>query len=516
MKYNKNAVDREIPERIEGIGELVPFKGVNAILPKTSKAGAKLRMRVSKENKIVETIEEAIKKSGLKDGMTISFHHHMRNGDSVVNMVLEVIAKMGIKDLTLAPSSLGTCHGPVIEHIKNGVVTGIQSSGLREPLGDEISKGILKKPVIIRSHGGRARAVEDGELHIDVAFLAAPSCDNMGNINGRIGKSACGSMGYAIVDAQYADHVVAITDNLVEFPNLPASIDQTMVDSVVVVDSIGDPKKIVSGAIRFNDNPRDLLIAQNAVKAIIHSGYFKNGFVYQTGAAGASLAVTKLLRDEMIKQNIKGAVGLGGITSQLVKLQEEGLMSALFDTQSFDLDAVASIAKNPRHYEISASFYANPNTPGPAVNNLDFVMLGALEVDTKFNVNVMTRSDGVINQAIGGHQDTAVGAKVSVILAPLIRARIPIIVDDVTTICTPGDAVDVICTDYGIAVNPKRQDLIKSYTEAGIKLKTIEELKELAEKITGKPEKIEFTDEIVGIVEYRDGSIIDVIKKVKE
>ena len=97
----------------------------------------------------------------------------------------------------------------------------------------------------------------------------------MGNMNGRTGKSACGSMGYAIVDAQYADYVIAITDNLVPFPNLPASIDQTLVDTVVVVDSIGDPKKIVSGAIRDSDNPRDLLIAKNAVDVIVNSGYFK-------------------------------------------------------------------------------------------------------------------------------------------------------------------------------------------------------------------------------------------------
>ena len=57
----------------------------------------------------------------------------------------------------------------------------------------------------------------------------------------------------------------------------------------------------------------------------------------------------------MIKQNIKASLGLGGITSQLVSLHEEGLMDALFDTQSFDLDAVRSIAENPKHYEISAS-----------------------------------------------------------------------------------------------------------------------------------------------------------------
>ncbi|MBQ3437283.1 MAG: citrate lyase subunit alpha, partial [Fusobacterium sp.] len=86
----------------------------------------------------------------------------------------------------------------------------------------------------------------------------------------------------------------------------------------------------------------------------------------------------------------------------------------------------------------------------------------------------------------------------------------------VTTVCTPGEAVDVICTDYGIVVNPRRQDLIDRFTKAGITLKTIQEMKDMAEKLTGKPEPIEFTDEIVGVVEYRDGSIIDVIKKIKE
>ncbi|QEJ94954.1 citrate lyase subunit alpha [Treponema phagedenis] len=516
MEMIKNAVGRNIPSYVDGFGKTDPFMGVNKIEPSGRKAGAKLRMKKGRDTKLVSSLKEAIKLSGLKNGMTISFHHHMRNGDYTVNMVLDVIADLGIKDLTLAPSSLGTCHGPVINHIETGLITGIQSSGLRDPLGTAISQGILPKPVIIRSHGGRARAIEDGELHIDVAFIAAPSCDPMGNINGRSGKSACGSMGYAMVDAQYADCVIAITDNLVPFPNLPASVDQTMVDYVVEVDCIGDPKGIVSGPIRFSDNPRDLLIATNAVKAIVNSGFFADGFVYQTGAAGASLAVTSLLREEMLKRNIKGALGLGGITSQLVTLLEEGLMSGLYDTQSFDLDAVRSIGENPRHYEISASFYANPNLPAPAVNNLDFVMLGALEIDTDFNVNVMTRSDGVINQAIGGHQDTAVGARMSVILAPLIRSRIPIIVDKVTTVCTPGEAVDVICTDYGIAVNPNRQDIIKNFQAAGLPIRSIEELQALAENLTGKPDAVPFTDRIVGLVEYRDGSIIDIIYQSAE
>lgn len=511
----KNAVGREIPEYIEKIGELTPYKSPFNIIPSGHIQGKELKRPLPHESKLVDSIKDAVIKTGLKSGMTISFHHHLRNGDFIVNMVMDVIASMGIKDIKLAPSSLSACHGDLIEHIKSGVITSIESSGLRAPLGTAISEGLMDRPIIIRSHGGRARAIESGDLKIDVAFLAAPASDEYGNANGFSGKSACGSLGYAIVDAKYADKVVLITDNLVDYPCLPASINQTQVDAVVKVDQIGDPKGIVSGAIRHNKNPRDILIAKNAVKAILASGYFKEGFSYQTGAAGASLAVTDLLREEMINKNIKGSFGLGGITSQLVKLHEEGLFKGLLDTQSFDLDAAKSVGENPKHFEIDASFYANPHNAGPAVNNLDIVMLGALEIDTDFNVNVITGSDGVISQAAGGHPDTAAGAKMSVILAPLIRGRIPIVVDKVTTVVTPGETIDVVVTDYGIAVNPKRQDLIDRFKSEGLDLFTIEELKEKAEKITGKPDTVEYTDKIVGIVEYRDGSVIDVIYETK-
>lgn len=511
----KNGVGREIPNYIEGIGHLKPYEKPFSVIPDGNKAGAKLKRPLPHANKMVKSIEEAIIATGLRDGMTISFHHHFRNGDYIINMVMNVIAKLGIKDLRIAPSSLSTCHGPLVDHIKNGIITRIETSGIREPLGTAISQGIMDKPVIIRPHGGRVRAIESGELKIDVAFLGVPACDDYGNANGFSGKSACGSLGYAIVDAKYADQVVLITDNLVEYPCLPASIDQSQVDYVVEVESIGDPKGIVSGAIRNTSNPKDLLIAENAVKAIVASGYFKNGFSYQTGAAGASLAVTALLREKMLEQNIKGSFGLGGITAQLVQLLEEGLMKGLFDTQSFDLVAAESLGRNSNHIEIDAGFYANPHNSGCAVNKLDILMLGALEIDTEFNVNVISKSDGVISQAAGGHPDTAAGANMSVILAPLIRSRIPIIVDKVTTVVTPGETIDVVVTDYGIAVNPLRQDLIDKFKKANLKLYTINELQEIAEKLTGKPDLIEFDDKIVGIVQYRDGTVIDVIKKVK-
>ena len=152
-------------------------------------------------------MEKAIELSGLRDGMTISFHHHFRSGDYIVNMVMDKLAEMGFRNLVVAASSLTDCHAPLIQHIKNGVIRHIETSGLRGQLAEEISHGLMDVPVVFRSHGGRAYAIETGELHIDVAFLGAPSCDPYGNANGYIREPEeeneqalgimCGSMGYA-------------------------------------------------------------------------------------------------------------------------------------------------------------------------------------------------------------------------------------------------------------------------------------------------------------------------------
>ncbi len=467
------------------------------------------------ETKLLESISEAIDKTGLKDGMTISFHHHFREGDGILNLVLQEIANKGFKNLTLASSSIANIHEPIIDHIKNGVITNITSSGLRDKVGAAISNGLMENPVIIRSHGGRARAVESGELHIDVAFLGASSSDAYGNSNGSHGKAPCGSLGYAKVDAEFADKVVIITDTLMPYPNTPISISQNYVDYVVVIDSIGDPKGIAKGATRFSKDPKDLLIAQNACNVITNSPYFKNGFSFQAGTGGSSLAVARYLSEEMKKNEIKAGFALGGLTKHLCDMLEEGLIEKIIDTQTFDTGAIESIKNNVNHYEISASFYANPGNKGAAVNNLDVVVLSALEIDTDFNVNVMTGSDGVIRGASGGHSDTASGAKLSIILAPLIRGRIPTVVDKVNTVITPGESIDVLVTEIGIAINPKRTDLIEIYKNLPVPQYTIEELKEKAYSIVGTPDAIEYDDKIVALIEYRDGSLIDVVRKIK-
>lgn len=507
---------------LEQIPNLDKLDGLNTQFSDETlaKSYTTLAERKASSNKIVPSLEEAIRLSGLKDGMTISFHHHFRNGDYIVNMVVDKLAEMGFKDLTLAASSLSDCHAPLIRHIQNGVIRRIETSGLRGKLADAISNGLMDIPVVFRSHGGRACAIDNGTLKIDVAFLGAPSCDPCGNANGYSrdveGGVMCGSMGYAKCDAQNADKTIILTNHIVQYPNAPFGIPSTDVDYIVEVDEIGDPAGIMSGATRFTKNPKELAIAEYAANVIEASGVFKDGFSIQMGSGGASLAVARFLRDKMLAQNITASFALGGITGSIVDLHEEGLIKKILDVQSFDLRAAESLKNNRFHQQISASYYASPADPGSAVNLLDAVVLSALEVDTDFNVNVLTGSDGVIRGAIGGHPDTAFGAALAVIVCPLVRGRIPCVVNRVNTKVTPGKTVDVVVTDYGIAVNPRRWKLRQRLLDAGIPLCTIEELQQKAEQIVGVPEPIQYTDKVVGVVTYRDGSVMDLIYQVRE
>ncbi|MBU3217313.1 citrate lyase subunit alpha [Clostridium estertheticum] len=509
----KNILEREIPEYIEGYGKVIPFEGAFKNAGSKLKKEVKLNSVIPDNEKVLPNMDSVFDKVSLKDGMTISFHHHLRNGDNVLNLVVDAIAKRGIKNITLAASALFPNNFPLIKHIKNGVITRIVTNYMSGPIAEEISRGILKTPVIMHTHGGRARAIESGDLHIDVAFIAAPTADNYGNINGLYGKSACGALGYAVADAQCADMVVAVTDNLVPYPACPIEISQIYVDYIVKIDSIGDLDGIVSGTTKITKDPVGLKIAKMASDVMVATGLVKNEMSFQTGAGGISLAVAAELRKYMKENAIVGSFASGGITGYLVDMFEEGLFRSLFDVQCFDMQAIKSYVSTYKHQRMSASMYANPDNKGAVVNKLDIVILGATEIDTNFNVNVTTGSDGTIMGGSGGHSDTASGAKLTIIVTQLTKARLPIIKDNITTITTPGESIDVIVTERGVAVNPKRTDIIDKLKNTNLPIRKIGELKDIAEKITGKPEAIEFSDEIVAVIEYRDGSVIDVVRK---
>lgn len=471
--------------------------------------------QLKRSRKICGTLEEAVRRAGLKDGMTISFHHAFREGDRTINAVVALLAGMGFTNLTLASSSLLNCNAPLIEHIRNGVISRIYTSGMRGKLAEAISNGLMENPVNIHSHGGRVRLIESGELEIDVAFLGVSTSDCFGNANGVTGKSRCGSLGYAMVDARHAKHVVLLTEELVPFPNSPVSISHEDVDFVVKVDHVGDPSKISVGAARVTSNPRELLIARRAAEVMVHSGYFEPGFSLQTGSGASATAATRFLEGHMRQREITASFALGGITGGIVDLHRKGLIDRLIDTQCFDADAAESLGTSPTHIEVSASQYANPASKACYCDHLDLVILSALEIDTGFNVNVITGSDGVMRGAQGGHCDVATGANLSIVVAPLIRSRIPTVVRHVTTVVTPGECVGVLVTDHGIAVNPNRPDVAERLKAARLPVTTIEDLQQRAESLTGEPKPIEFLDKIVGIIRYRDGSVIDVVRQVR-
>ncbi|SFT84040.1 citrate lyase subunit alpha / citrate CoA-transferase [Kosakonia arachidis] len=490
--------------------ELKPFDSAHAATPWLADVNSK------HTRKLCATLEDAIARSGLKDGMTISFHHAFREGDRVINHVVATLARLGFKNLTLASSSLMTCNDALIEHIESGVITRIYTSGMRGKLADAISHGLMAEPVQIHSHGGRVKLLQDGELKIDVAFLGVPCSDEFGNANGTQGKSCCGSLGYAMVDAKFAHKVVLLTEALVPFPNMPASLGQEQVDLIVQVESVGDPAKISVGAARVTSNPRELMIARYAADVIEHSGYFKDGFSMQTGSGAASTAATRFMEEKMERLGVKASFALGGITGALVSLHEKGLIGKLLDTQCFDGEAAASLHRNPNHVEISTDVYANPGGKAACCDQLDVVILSALEIDTEFNVNVITGSDGVMRGASGGHCDVAAAANLTIVVAPLLRSRIPTVVKRVTTLLTPGESIDVLVTDHGIAVNPARPEIRERLLAAGLKIVDIETLYQRAISLTGEPKPIAFTDRIVGVIRYRDGTVIDVVRQVKE
>ena len=207
-----NKVGREIPDEILKKNNKTGYQGMNYRdnVPYKKAAPTVRSLNDPTRSKLCASLREALEKCELHDGMYFGFHHHFRDGDYIINMVMQEVAQMGYKDITICASSMGAAHDAIAPLIESGVVAGIQSSGVRGKIGEAISYGKFKKPAIIRSHGGRVRAIEEGDIHLDVAFIGAPTADEYGNARGVGGKSDCGVLSYSMVDAKYADKVVVI------------------------------------------------------------------------------------------------------------------------------------------------------------------------------------------------------------------------------------------------------------------------------------------------------------------
>jgi citrate lyase subunit alpha/citrate CoA-transferase len=459
-------------------------------------------------------LREALEKAGLRDGMVISTHHHFRNGDLVANQIFELAAEMGVKNLVWAPSASFPCHAPLVQHLESGVIHHIEGS-MNGPLGDFTSKGGMCGMGVLRSHGGRYQAIQDGELVIDIAVIAAPAADAFGNATGDRGPSACGLLGFALADSQYAEHVIVVTDNLVPFPCLPWQIQGNHVDQVVVVERVGDPAQIVSGTTQVTKSPDRLLIAENTARFVRDAGILREGFSFQAGAGGIALAFTLFLKDMMKEAGVSASFVRGGSTKFLVEMLEEGLTPALLDGQTFDLEGVRSMRENPTHVNTSPFTSYNFHGKGNFASMIDVVVLGATEVDVDFNANVVTHSDGKLLHGIGGWQNCLFG-KCVILAIPSFRDRIPVVVEKVTTLTGPGELIDVVATERGIAINPRREDLIEAVKGTGLPIRDIRDIKaEIEHLCGGPPETPELGEEFVAAIKWVDGTVIDAVRRVR-
>ncbi len=286
-------------------------------------------------------------------------------------------------------------------------------------------------------------------------------------------------------------------------------------DYVVEVDSIGDPAKIVSGTTQITRSPDRLLIAEYVARFLRDAGIMRDGFSFQAGAGGIALAFVSALKELMREAGVKARFVRGGSTRYLVELLNEGLTDYILDGQTFDLAGVQSIGTDPRHVATSPFTSYNYHGKGNFASLVDAVVLGATEVDVHFNANVVTHSDGRLLHGIGGWQN-CLFAGCTILAVPSFRDRIPVIVDEVTTLTGPGELIDVVATERGIAINPRRTDLLEAVRGSDLPIRPLGEIKADVERLVGgAPERPQLADTPVAVVKWVDGTVLDTVWRVE-
>jgi citrate lyase subunit alpha/citrate CoA-transferase len=86
----------------------------------------------------------------------------------------------------------------------------------------------------------------------------------------------------------------------------------------------------------------------------------------------------------------------------------------------------------------------------------------------------------------------------------------------VSTVTTPGETIDAVATEAGVAVNPRRPELCRRLVAAGLAVVSIEQLRAAAAAASAdagyKPSGT--GERIVAVVEYRDGTVIDIVRQI--
>ncbi|MEQ6204384.1 citrate lyase subunit alpha [Sulfitobacter sp. HNIBRBA2951] len=444
----------------------------------------------------------------IKDGATLSFHHHYRNGDRLICAVLEEAARRGLRGLTIAPSSLFGVHAPLAALMQSGVIADVVTDYARGGAADAMMSGALRSLPVLQSHGGRARALTTGQLRVDVAFIGASLARVNGACTGRGGTLACGPLGYAQVDAGYAKRTVVCAHEITQAALPLTDVPSHHVDAVIPFAHPGDAGGIASETTLAAQTAQAASISDLVAQVVVAAGMMRDGMSLQTGAGGYSLACVPVIGQAMATRGITGGFISGGITGAHAALLRGGLFCRIHDVQCFDIAAVASALTNPDHRIMSASEYANPQHPAPVVDRLDVMVLGAVEVDAAFNVNVTIGGDGRLIGGPGGHPDAAAGARLTIVTTGLNGGGYAKLVERVRCVTTQGRDVDVVITDHGIAVNPQRPDVRADLARAGLPVVDFAQLQALAAQSASKA-ALPNPDTPRLIIEHRRGGALD-------
>jgi len=494
-------------------------------------AGRKVVERIPHRKNKVTTLDAVME--FLNDGDTISYPHYYRTGDNGLKAVVDMLRKSGKKNIKIYGNAFFDHTDPwLIEAIRDGIIGGLYGNVYRK-LGGHIMAGELLPWVSTGfSHGNRVRKLQTGEVRVKVAFGPVPMADVYGNANGLLGKDAelCGPLGLFHADAEYAEYTCLLAGTVSQSLIMPTPLSMEQVDFVVPLAGVGDNAGIGSGTLdmgKARSNPFNAQVAENVTRVMKAAGVVKDNFAFQVGS-GAGLIVLENIRAMLKEEHITANFTIGGITSLHVDMLEEGTVRHLMHGQLFEPSKrmFDSMLNHPNHHEITTAYYASVANKESAVNMLDLAVLSALEVDLEFNLNTVCANGRIIG-GIGGGQDVAAGADLTIIFLPLATGKndkgFPKVVDKVYTRTTPGEVVDVVVTEDFAAVNPSsgssyKEAIIENAKAHGLQVVSIEELhaKSIARarEFGQIPPIAESTDEIVHAIEWRDGTLLDVIKKL--
>lgn len=468
----------------------------------------------------------------INDGDTISYPHYYRTGDRGLERIVAGLREAGKKDIRLYANAIFDHTDPwLIQAFHDGILTGLYGNIYRR-FGAHVMSGELKPWITVGfSHGNRVRKLQTGEVHVKMAFAPVPIADIHGNANGIDGRGdqLCGPLGLAAADTEFADFTCLLAGTLSETLVVPAALSMENTDFVVPMEVPGLSAGIGSGSLdleRARGNPFNSRVAECVTGVMRAAGVVRDSFNFQVGS-GAGLVVLNNIRTMLRESGIRAGFAMGGVTSLHVDMLQEGTLRNLLHGQLFEPSArvISSLREDPAHVEITPGYYASVAGKECAVNLLDLAVLSALEVDLDFNLNTVCANGRIIG-GIGGGQDVAAGAALAIIFLPLATGKngagFPKVVDRVYTRTTPGEVVDVVVTEEYAAVNPRsrspyRESILENAGREGLEILSIEELHlrslEKAKEWGAVPARTETTENILHAVEWRDGTLLDVIRE---